>query len=475
MREAAVTLMIECGFVKRCVSCQAVARDQAGACVRCGDPRSVRTEVEVVDDRYALSHRIGAGAMGTVYLAHDVDLAREVAVKLVTSELATRAHDVLQREAVALAAIKNPHVVSVFDFGPHGDTYYFAMEYVRGRTLEDLLDDFRRHGTFVPADRASTIVRQVASGLAAAHAAGIVHRDVKPSNVVIETGSGRPVVVDFGLALRLAEPKTRSVAGTPVYMAPEQALSGANGAPTAGPPADVYGLACTAFELFTNRPPFVGGDAEQMRRMHARDRPPLLSSLRAELAPLDAVIARALAKRPEDRYATCLELGAALKEAGAWRHAAAPHDRSDGLSSIPPAPSALRILVVDDDDAFRHFAKRAAQLAMADVMLSISAVGSGPEAIESARRIAPRLIILDYELPGLDGIATLSALRSLPTGGDAHVLVVTGSARAQEKGGDRWKFGVLGVHDFVDKPVSLPDLIGALEAMALRYGWVKRR
>jgi serine/threonine-protein kinase len=261
------------------------------------------------------------------------------------------------------------------------------------------------------------------------------------------------------------------VAGTPLYMAPEQAPSAAASALLPGPTTDVYALACTAFELLTNRPPFGGDDVHEVLRKHAEEPPPRLSSLRSELVPLDDAMARALAKRPADRFADCVELRAAFDAAadalfarpspsGKWRHASVPAE----------PPGALRVLVVDDDEASRRFATRATQLAMPEVLLSISAVGSEAEAIDSARRSAPRLLILDYDTPGLDGIATLSRVRALAKGTDVRVLVV--SARVDDR--ERWKFGVLGVHDFLQKPVQLPELVQAIDAMAVRNGWVRR-
>ncbi len=462
--------MVPSPSMKRCVSCKAMTRDDAESCVRCNGTRLVPTTADVVDDRYALDYRLGEGAMGVVYLAHDVDLGRTVALKLVAKSGDATRRDAIRREAAALAAIRHPHVVQVFDFGAHGDSFFFAMEYVHGRPVDELLADFRAHRAFVPVHRALTIALQTAGGLGAAHAAGIVHRDVKPSNVVIEQRSGRPVLVDFGLAHRLALGDSSEIVGTPTYMAPEQSL-----ARPIGPPADVYGLGCTVFELLTGRPPFLGETAAELLRMHALEPAPTLSSLRPELAPLDAVLARALAKTPESRYATCEAFRDALEAVGErWLTTSSPPPSL----SLTPRPSdhievegAIRILVVDDDEDFRRFAKRAAQLSMLGVYLSVSAVASGHEAIASARRRPPQLVILDYDMPDLDGLATLSALRALPSGADARVVVVSGRTKAEE----RWRFGMLGVQDFVDKPVQLADLVGTLMAIAERDGWAKAR
>ncbi len=456
--------------MKRCVSCNAVTRDESATCVRCNGARFDPADVEVVDDRYALDYRLGMGAMGVVFLAHDVDLGRTVALKLVAKTVDSPRRDAIRREAAALAAIRNPHVVQVFDFGPHRDSFFFAMEHVRGSPVDDLLADFRAHHVHVPVHRALTIAMQIAGGLGAAHAAGIVHRDVKPSNVVIERETGRPVLVDFGLAHRVTSGHPSEVVGTPLYMAPEQWLGNA-----LGPAADVYGLACTLFELLTNRAPFLSAANDELLRMHALEIAPTLSSLRAELAPLDAVLARALAKAPEARYPTCEALRDALATAGGpWLDSG--RATTSAPSTIPPPPSdrversdAIRILVVDDDEDFRRFAKRAVQLSMIGAYVSVSIASSGQEAIASARRTPPKLVLLDYDMPDLDGLATLSALRALPHGAEARVLVVSGRTQGEE----RWRFAMLGVEDFVDKPVQLPALVGTLMKIAERNGWVR--
>jgi serine/threonine-protein kinase len=393
--------------------------------------------------------------MGVVLLARDVALDREVAVKLIAPGPADRAEAGarFRREAASIAAIRHNHVVQVYSFGAHDGSWFFAMEYVRGPSLESVLADHQRHGAFVPLHRALTVLLQVARGLAAAHASGIVHRDVKPANIVIEERTGRPVLVDFGLAFRL-RPDGEDVihGGTPAYMAPEQA-----GSLDISPATDVYGLACTAFDVLANRPPFDGETLMALFLQHSTASPPRLSSLRPELAPLDPVFARALAKQPTLRYASCGEMADALELAAApWLvRPAAPDAGEETSNAEGPAVS---VLVVDDDEDFRRFAARAAQLAFFRAPLRVTSVGSGAGALESAKRRLPSLVILDYDMPGLDGIATLSSLRALPGGTSARVLVVSAKAGAEE----RWKFGVLGVSDFLQKPVTLQALVDTI-------------
>jgi serine/threonine-protein kinase len=424
------------------------------------------TKPLLIDGRYEVEQELGRGAMGVVYLARDVGLGRSVAVKLIAPEYAGNARVVayLQREARALATIRSDHVVQVYASGPHRDSYFFAMEFIRGRSLETIINDHRRHGTYVPMYRALTILRQIAHGLGTAHAAGIVHRDVKPANIVIEENTGRPVLVDFGLAV--PADAHAEAAGTPTVMAPEAGGMVEGGIVTVR--TDIYSLGCTAYKLLTGRLPFESKNMVDLLRAHMVEEAKPVSALRADLAPFDPVFARALAKNPSERYASCEDLAAALDQAGSrWM----PNDPT-GASSAPGAiPSdgvaGLRVLVVDDDDMFRAFASRAVKLAFHGVGARIMAAGSGLEALSSALQTPPNLVLLDYDMPGLDGINTLSRLRVLPGGLEARILVV--SARANEN--ERWRFSVLGVQDFLAKPVQLQDLVDTVTRIAQRSGW----
>jgi predicted Ser/Thr protein kinase len=270
----------------------------------------------VFEGRYQVESTLGRGQQGMVYLARDLGLNRHVALKVLhashadTPEAASR----LKREATALAAVRNDHVAQVYSFGAHGETFFLAMEYVRGRNLDALVAEHTAHKEHVPTHRGLTILRQIAEGLASLHDAGIVHRDVKPSNVMIEQGTGRTVLLDLGLA-RWFEQRgdTRvSFVGTPAYMAPE-AILGDDPSQIAGH-TDIYALGCTAFELFTGAPPFAFGTIPETLAHQMWDLAPALSSVRPDLAFLDPVIARALTKDPNARYRSGAQMIAALDE-----------------------------------------------------------------------------------------------------------------------------------------------------------------
>jgi serine/threonine-protein kinase len=252
----------------------------------------------LVAGRYRIEARIGSGGMGVVHVAVDEILGRRVALKIMSPgwsenpDVAAR----FQREAQALASVRGQHVVQIHDFGLFEGSYFFAMEYVRGRALDEIIHEHREHGSIVPLHRAVTILARVADGIAAVHAVGLAHRDVKPANIVIEEDTGRAVLVDFGLASE-GQHVTRFVEGTPAYMAPEQLVEG--GLVTAQ--SDVYSLGITAFELLSGHLPFIAERLLDVFAMHLTVAPPKLSSVRAELAPFDAILDRALAKDPARR------------------------------------------------------------------------------------------------------------------------------------------------------------------------------
>jgi serine/threonine-protein kinase len=425
----------------------------------------------LIDGRYLLEREIARGGMGVVHLASDVTLGRQIALKLIDPELAgdRSVVDRFQREATALASIRHQNVVQIHAFGSEGDAIYFAMEYVRGRNLDEIIGEHARRGLALPTHRALTILRQIAEGLAAVHAAGIVHRDVKPANVVIENDSGRPVLVDFGLALPAERRATLPplIAGSPSYMAPEQAHPDL----PLGPAADVYAFGVTAFELLTGRLPFEEEELTAMLQAHAARTPPLVSSYRPGLRPFDRIVARMLAKDPRERYEGFATLLAALDGALArWR-----------AGSMEPAPSwpdgggpgrgeLLKILIVDGDETFRKSAARATQLAFYRRAVRVSVARNGSEALAKAERIAPDLVLLDHGLDpgGLDAIETLSRLRALPRGTEARVLIVTD--RGSED--DRWRYALLGVRDFFERQTGLVELVQSITEVGERWGFL---
>jgi serine/threonine-protein kinase len=425
--------------------------------------------------------------MGIVYLAEDTGLGRPVALKMIAPRWLGDDGIVasFQREAKALASIRSQYVVQVHAFGLHERSYFFAMEYVRGRTLRRILAEHRDHRDMVPVHRSLTILHRIAQGIDAVHSAGIVHRDVKPSNIVIEEDTGRPVLVDFGLAVPSTDPAAALAIGTPQYMAPEQAGVGTLGASVTAR-TDVYALGIVAFEMLTGRLPFDSADVAQLVRQHARKKPPSLSSIERGLAPFDRAVARALAKDPAERYPSCTAFAEVLAAAGErWVTSTLPtlpppppEGSPDAMDlRLPPPPDVPRVadsrpfhaLVVDDSPVFRKFTVQATQLALfrhdKDRLVIVEGAGSGQEAIERAAAQVPDLVLLDFDMPGLDGVDTLSRLRALRGGGRARVVVLSGRVAPA----DRWRFAVLGVNHFVAKPIDFRQLVDRIEAIAKRF------
>ncbi|MES5820099.1 serine/threonine-protein kinase [Streptomyces sp. RG80] len=267
---------------------------------------------------YRIEREIGRGGMAVVYRARDLRLERTVALKLLAPELAR--NDTFRRrfthESRAAASIDHPHIVPVFEAGETDGVLYIAMRYVEGSDLRHLLD---RQSPLAPAV-ALRIAAQVASALDAAHEHGLVHRDVKPGNILVARGtdSDHPehaYLTDFGLtkkSLSLTGFTTvGQFVGTLDYVAPEQI----SGKPVDGR-CDVYGFACVVYEALAGRPPFCRDDDMALLWAHQYDEAPALTESRPDLAPaVDAVFARGLAKSPDDRYDTCLAFIAALRAA----------------------------------------------------------------------------------------------------------------------------------------------------------------
>jgi eukaryotic-like serine/threonine-protein kinase len=254
----------------------------------------------LLDGRYAVTARIAHGGMATVYRATDTRLDREVALKVMHAELA-RDEEFVRRfigEAKSVARLSHQNVVAVFDQGADGPYLYLAMEYVPGRTLKELLRD---SGRFPPAT-AMEIMAGVLDGLAAAHASGIVHRDVKPENVLV-TADGRVKVADFGLArAQWAAGHTRAglLVGTVAYVPPEQVTGG-----TTGPRGDVYSAGVMLFELLTGRQPFTGDTPLSIAYQHVNTDVPAPSAMAPGIpAPVDQIVlaatSRDQARRPAD-------------------------------------------------------------------------------------------------------------------------------------------------------------------------------
>jgi serine/threonine-protein kinase len=265
---------------------------------------------------YRLEEQVGAGGMAVVFRARDERLDRLVALKIMTPAMGS--DDMFRqrfiRESRAAAAVDDPHIIPVYEAGEAGQVLFIAMRFVQGGDVRSLL---RREGP-LPPDRVASIFSPVASALDAAHAVGLVHRDVKPANILLDRRPGRPEHVylsDFGLSksaeVSLGLTAAGQFLGTPDYTAPEQI----EGLPVDGR-TDQYALACAVFELLTGQAPFHRPETFAAIWAHLHKPPPSLTERRSELSPaVDPVIAKALAKAQVDRYPTCSEFADALRDA----------------------------------------------------------------------------------------------------------------------------------------------------------------
>ena len=279
--------------------------------------------------RYRLIELLGRGGMGEVWKAYDTTMKRVVAMKVLPPNFADdEQYQVrFRREAHAAAGLDEPHIVPIHDFGEIDERLFVTMRLIDGKTVQQLLAD----GALAP-ERAVSIVEQIASALGAAHGVGLIHRDVKPANILV-TPDDFAYLIDFGIARAADETKltsTGATIGTVAYMAPERFTSD-----RADARSDIYALTCVLYECLTGTQPFPGESMERQITGHLYQEPPRPSMAQPGIAPqMDQVIAVGMAKDPEQRYATTRDLAAAARAALAGQPFAAP------VVAGPPAPAA---------------------------------------------------------------------------------------------------------------------------------------
>jgi len=372
------------------------------------DPR-----LDTVIAGYRIEERIGRGGMGVVYRAEHLNLRRRAAIKIIAPDLAESEgfRERFTREARIAAALQHPNIVTVYDAGEVDGLLYLAMQYIEGDDLAGMLRDEGRLRPY----RAVDVCRQVAAALDAAHAMGLIHRDVKPANVLIE---GRTAfLTDFGLTKRLEGTRTQltragDVVGTIHYVAPEQ-IEGTQ----VSARSDVYALGCLLYHCLAGQVPFARDTDVAVIYAHLSEEPAKLSSLRPELPEgLDAVIAKALDKSPDRRFPSCGDMisaaRAVLDVAGPLGDTTPPRHSTQrgGLAPATPemrdaaaAARRPRVLLGGLDDHTRAVTR----VALGDRVDVLEAPAGGTA--DRAREERPDLVILDWTGSGAAGIAELRA------------------------------------------------------------------
>jgi len=282
-----------------------------------------------LEGRYRVESPIGAGGMSTVWLAEDLKHKRQVAIKVLTPEIANSiGTERFTKEIEIAAGLRHPRILPLYDSGEAKGLLYYVMPRVEGESLRERLD--RRPALSV--DESARLVTEVAEALAYAHSRDVIHRDVKPENIMLE--EGHALVTDFGIARAVMSAgdarltSTGMRVGTPLYMSPEQAASDSN----VDARADLYSLACVLFEMIAGRAPFTGASADAVLIQRFTQPPPRLATLRGDVpTAVDNAVYRAMARDPAERFESVTQFAAALKPAGGAADAA-------GASSIAVLP-----------------------------------------------------------------------------------------------------------------------------------------
>jgi putative two-component system response regulator len=399
--------------------------------------------------QYRIVAPIGRGGMATVYRAHHGALDRDVAIKVLPDFFAEEESYRLrfQQEARSVARLKHSNILNVFDYGQEDGVTYLVLELVEGGTLGERL------GSPMELEHVVRLLRPIANALDHAHSQNILHRDIKPSNILIQK-DGTPVLADFGLATMVGSTQrltaSGTVLGTPEYMSPEQAAGEA-----LGPASDHYSLAIVAYEMLTGRVPFQADTPVAVLLSHMSQAMPPTRELEGKLSGhLEEALRRGLAKAPSDRYPNATEFVAALTPA-AWTGGSRPNPNAVRATRR----GAQSVLVVDDGAANRELI----EACLAEVDCTIRMAEDGPAALRMIASASPDLILLDVQMPGMDGYEVCRRVKANSANRLIPVVMIT----ALDRTDDRVKALDAGADDFMSKPVERAELVARVRS-ALR-------
>ena len=389
---------------------------------------------------YRLISRLGAGGMGEVWRAEDTKLLRQVAIKILPEQLAKDQEwkERFLREARTVAQLNHPNIAGIYSIDQQGDTLFIAMELIEGESLSTVMS----RGPMIPADAVRVAVH-VCDGLSEAHAKGIVHRDIKPDNIILSPRFVK--VLDFGIAKQIggtADPGLTQggmVMGTPHYMSPEQALGRTVDART-----DIFSLGVVLYEMLSGQKPFTGDAITEILLKIVMNEPRDIASAAFGITPaLASVVRRCMQKQPEERYQDCEELRAALvtslnEEPSRARQSHVPTiavRASNGHKPAPQAPAAqpssnvpqpanprYRALVADDDPATRYIVASV----LARNQVAFDEAENGAAAVKLLKSNRYELVFIDLLMPRMDGWGVIDYLRSKRGDRNPRVYIVTG-------------------------------------------------
>ena len=404
-----------------------------------GEENRIFATGELLDGVYEIMQLLGRGGMGQVFEAHDHLLHRRVAIKAAWPNPLSPP---LRNEARALAAFQHPSLVSVHTLGEHRGIDYLVMERVYGVSLTQHAGTRWAGGQrFSPAEVVQ-IVLPAAEGLSVVHRAGLVHRDIKPDNVML-TPVHRVVLMDFGLVLPEFDVNGQQrVAGSPPYMAPEALLNTAE--PGSGHLVDIFGLGAVAYELLTGARPYAGTTIREVIASHERGEPPPLDEIRPDCpAALAQVVHEMLSPDPQQRVQSA--------EAAAWQMRGVQDDRSRSESPAVSSAKPLSVLIVDDDvDLAKILTFYVRQIiGGADIRVA----HDGEEALKAVQDVEPDVMLLDLHMPRMNGVEVCMQLKGEGLAQSCSIISV--SAGAQEH--DVQLLHQLGIHHFLEKGSNLRE------------------